>query len=249
MLDRETALGRAIPILEKARKENVNLKLIGGLAIACMAKEGSKKFRREYKDLDFFGLNSSKKGITEIFKDSDMKPNTTFNALHGATRLIYFDNELLCSVDVLIDEFKMCHAINLKDRMLPSYYTIPPSDLLLTKMQTVKTTENDLKDIAALLSDFGVGKRDTEGELDGCRIARLLSEDWGFYTTFEHNVRQLLTYVSSRSDCEVPICRIKAIWDMIESAPKSFKWKMRAKVGEKVKWYEEPEESHSSESS
>jgi hypothetical protein len=28
---------------------------------------------------------------------------------------------------------------------------------------------------------------------------------------------------------------------MIEDAPKSFRWKMRARVGEKVQWYELPE--------
>ena len=248
MLDRERALDRAIPILEKAQKEGVGLKLMGGVAIAAIAKSGSRKFRRQYKDLDFFGLDSCKKEIAEIFKGADMSPNPTFNALHGATRLIYFDNELHCDVDVVIDEFKMCHTLKLKDRVLPHYHTIPPSDLLLTKMQIVKITENDLKDIAALLCDFGIGKSDTDKELDGPRIAHLLSEDWGFYTTFEHNVHTLLHYFNSKSDCEVPASRIKDLWDMVESEPKSFKWKMRAKVGKRVKWYEEPEESHSRES-
>lgn len=247
MLDKTTALERAIPILKKAQEEGVGLKLMGGLAIADIAKKGSQKFQRQYKDLDFFSLNRYNKKITEIFKNANMKPNTTFNALHGATRLIYFDNELECNVDVLIDEFKMCHPLKLKDRVTQDkHYTIPPSDLLLTKMQIVEITENDLKDIAALLNDFKVGTNDTEQEFDANHIVHILSDDWGFYTTFEQNVQTLICYLCSKNDCETPVSRIKELWTKIEAEPKSFKWKMRAKVGKKVKWYEEPEESHSS---
>lgn len=246
MLDKTTALERAIPLLERAQKEGVGLKLMGGLAIADIAKSGSQKFERKYKDLDFFALNKYKKRISEIFKSANMKPNTTFNALHGATRLIYFDNELECNVDVLIDEFKMCHSLKLKDRVSSdALYTLPPSDLLLTKMQIVEITENDLKDLAALLSDFKIGASDSNQELDGSHVAQILSDDWGFYATFEQNVQALLRYLDKKSDCEVPISRIKELWTKVEAEPKSFKWKMRAKVGKKVKWYEEPEESHS----
>ncbi len=36
--------------------------------------------------------------------------------------------------------------------------------------------------------------------------------------------------------------RLERLWDAIESAPKSGRWKMRNRVGDKVRWYEEPEE-------
>ena len=35
--------------------------------------------------------------------------------------------------------------------------------------------------------------------------------------------------------------RIEKLVDMIEKEPKSFAWKMRARVGEKKTWYELPE--------
>jgi hypothetical protein len=37
--------------------------------------------------------------------------------------------------------------------------------------------------------------------------------------------------------------RIDALADALHRAPKGRKWKLRARVGERVKWYEEPEEA------
>jgi hypothetical protein len=36
--------------------------------------------------------------------------------------------------------------------------------------------------------------------------------------------------------------RLEALWERIEAQPKSGRWKMRNRVGDKVRWYEEPEE-------
>ena len=36
--------------------------------------------------------------------------------------------------------------------------------------------------------------------------------------------------------------RLERLWEAIEAAPKSSRWKMRNRVGDKVRWYEEPEE-------
>jgi hypothetical protein len=37
--------------------------------------------------------------------------------------------------------------------------------------------------------------------------------------------------------------RIEALAEALNGAQKGRKWKMRARVGERVKWYEEPEEA------
>jgi len=242
MIDREVGLAKAIPIVEKAKKSNVSLKLMGGIAIAATAKNGSRLFPRQYKDLDFFALSSHVKAIKKILEEVGMKPNHRFNALHGADRLIFFDTELQCNVDVLLDRFRMCHVVNLKDRVILSNLTIPPSDLVLTKMQIVNITENDFRDVAALLWDFDIGKCDSETELNSEHIARVLANDWGFYKTFSINISRLLGYLGGRSESEDLLARVRALWRIVESAPKTLKWRMREKIGERVKWYEEPEE-------
>lgn len=240
-MSKEVALDRAVPICQKAESAGISLKLLGGIAVAASAKNGSKAFPREYKDFDFFALSSDRKAISKLLEEAGMKPDKMFNALHGATRMIYFDEEMQVSVDVLLDSFQMCHKVNLKERVPKSKIHIPPSDMLLTKMQIVKITENDMRDTAALLCDFEVGDRDSESELDGAYVAQVLANDWGFHKTFSINVDKLLSYLEGKPEGEVPSRRIRALWSKVEATPKTFKWKMRERVGEKVKWYEEPE--------
>ena len=36
--------------------------------------------------------------------------------------------------------------------------------------------------------------------------------------------------------------RLTALWERVEAEPKSFRWRSRAKVGDRTRWYEEPEE-------
>jgi len=217
----------------------VILRLIGGAAVAILAPKGSEMFARKYKDIDFFGVSSQSKKISEILESVGMIPNKRFNALHGDRRLMFYDPQLDSTIDVFLDTFEMCHKIVLKDRLTIMKYTIPPSDLLLTKLQIIKMTENDIKDIFALLTDLDLGDHDDEKTIDIKYIAKLLADDWGFYTTVTDNIQKILNEFNPPSNISE---KLKHLMKKLEDEPKSLKWKMRAKVGRKVKWYEEPEE-------
>lgn len=172
-----------------------------------------------------------------------MIPNKRFNALHGFIRLMYYDPVLESTVDVFLDEFNMCHKLVLKNRLSVMKYTVPSSDLLLTKLQIVKITENDFKDVGALLYDLEFSDHDSETTIDLNYIVELLSDDWGFYTTVMDNISKGMEYFFSYSkEGNVVIGKLKTLKETLEKSPKSLKWKMRAKIGRKVKWYEEPEE-------
>lgn len=196
-------------------------------------------YSRRYKDIDFFGLSSQSKKISEVLEGVGMIANKRFNALHGDKRLMFYDPQIDSTIDVFLDVFEMCHKITLKDRLTIMKYTIPPSDLLLTKLQIVKMTENDVKDIYALLTDLELGSKDDDKTIDVNYIAKLLSDDWGFYTTVTDNIQKLL---NDFNPPQIVGEKLKQLMKRLEDEPKSFKWKMRAKVGRKVKWYEEPEE-------
>ena len=196
-------------------------------------------FPRNYKDMDFFGISSQSKKISEVLESFGMIPNKRFNALHGDRRLMFYDPQLDSTIDVFLDVFEMCHKIALKDRLTIMKYTIPPSDLLLTKLQIVKITENDIKDIYALLTDLDLGDHDDEKTINVNYIAKLLADDWGFYTTVTDNIQKILNEFNPPSNIAE---KLKQLMKKLEEEPKSLKWKMRAKIGRKVKWYEEPEE-------
>ncbi|WP_373468548.1 hypothetical protein [Acidianus infernus] len=241
-VEKSVLINRALEVVEKAKEKGIVLRLIGGAAVAVIAPKGSELFSRTYKDADYFGLSSQRKEITSLLEGLNMEPNKRFNALHGYNRLMFYDPVLNSTVDVFLDEFVMCHKLILKDRLKIYYPSIPPSDLLLTKMQIINLTENDKKDIAALLYDFEIGDKDEDKKLDGNYIAKLLSDDWGFYKTFTINHDRMKEYLKGNVYASNILPKLDKLREMIESHPKSLKWKMRAKIGERVKWYEEPEE-------
>ncbi|QGA53315.1 hypothetical protein GFS03_01255 [Sulfolobus sp. E5-1-F] len=239
---KEQLLNRAIEVIDKADNEGITLRAIGGAAIALIAKNGSELYPRVYKDIDYFGLSSQSNKISKFLEGMGLIPNKRFNALHGHTRLMFFDPIINSTVDVFLDEFVMCHKLVLKDRLRIMKYTIPTSDLYLTKMQIIQLTENDKKDIAALLYDIELGERDNEKTMDYNYIAKILSEDWGFYKTYTINHDKILDFIKNDKNREIIEPKLLKLREIIEKHPKSIKWKMRAKIGEKVKWYEEPEE-------
>ncbi|QXJ31387.1 hypothetical protein [Saccharolobus shibatae] len=239
---KEQLLNRAIEVIDKADNEGITLRAIGGAAIALIAKKGSELYPRVYKDIDYFGLSSQSSKISKFLEGIGLIPNKRFNALHGHTRLMFFDPIINSTVDVFLDEFIMCHKLVLKDRLRIMKYTIPTSDLFLTKMQIIQLTENDKKDIAALLYDVELGERDDEKTMDYNYIAKILSEDWGFYKTYTINHDKILEFLRNDKNREIIEPKLLKLREIIEKHPKSIKWKMRAKIGEKVKWYEEPEE-------
>ena len=238
-ITKEKLIERGKEIIDKANEKNIILRLIGGAAIAILAPMGSEMFPRKYKDLDLFGISNQSKKISEILESFGMIPNKRFNALHGDRRLMFYDPQLDSTIDVFLDIFEMCHKIVLKNRLTIIKYTIPPSDLLLTKLQIVKITENDIKDIFALLIDLELGDHDDEKTIDSKYIAKLLAEDWGFYTTVTDNIQKIINEFNPPLKVAE---KLKQLMKELEDEPKSLKWKMRAKIGRKVKWYEEPEE-------
>ena len=90
-----------------------------------------------------------------------------------------------------------------------------------------------------------MGDTDTPETINEAYLAKLCSDDWGIYKTFSINISNILSaladYELAPSDLDVVKKRLADLQSRIEASPKSMGWKMRAKIGEKKKWYELPE--------
>jgi hypothetical protein len=118
--------------------------------------------------------------------------------------------------------------------------TLPLTDLLLTKLQIVEVNEKDLVDTMALFQDYDV-RTDDEG-LNSVYLAHLTAGDWGLYKTLMTNLQKAHTFAHDRSMPRHIPARISMLSEAIEAQPKSLAWRARAIVGERVRWYELPEE-------
>jgi hypothetical protein len=170
-----------------------------------------------------------------------------FNATNGHRRLLYYDPPHGRQVDVFVGTFEMCHSIPITERIELHASAVPLAELLLTKMQIVELNAKDQADILTILYHHEVAEDDGDGHaVNAARVAKLCASDWGLLRTTRLNVERTQGALDGSSltpeQQAVVRERIERLWERIEREPKSTKWKMRNRVGDKVRWYEEPEE-------
>ncbi len=228
-----------------ALAQRLPLRLMGGLGVWLRSPSVRRApFAREYADLDFAAGSGARSAVKAFFEAQGYVPEKLFNALHGAQRLNYGAPDGRWTIDVIFDELTMSHRLDLHDRLASAEPTIPLADLLLTKLQIWEINRKDLGDGLCLLADHPLGESDTD-TIDLRRLRAVLGSDWGFCHTVERNLRkvaELWTEQPAPGASYDVAAQIEALRAAIAGAPKSVAWKARARVGERVRWYETPEE-------
>jgi hypothetical protein len=233
-------------LLAAAEAEGIPIRLIGGMAIRLLAGPRlHPAFRREVQDLDFVVPRQRAVALEKLLVGGGYRPNQEFNALNAARRMLFDDVGHGRQVDVFVGRFEMCHRLPLVERIELRPGSLPAADVLMTKLQIVSLNEKDRRDIFALLHSHEIARGD-EDAINLDRIVELTSHDWGLQRTFELNLGRLSEALPGlpldAADRAELGQRIEAISTAIDEAPKSRKWRLRARVGERVQWYEEPEE-------
>ena len=252
----------ACRIVDAARARGIALRLLGGLAVRAHCTEMA-FCDRDYADLDMVGRRRQIREITELFVDLGYAENprarmsTRGRQLQFVRACEHTDPSLGISVhpddhvDVFLDVFKMDHELDLGNRFeLADDYTLPATDLLLTKLQIHKTNEKDTRDILALLKDMELGE-DVQGDraadaIDVRSIAGQCADDWGLYYDVVTNLERARAALDRYELAAEERVRLRAALDhlgrAIEEAPKSWAWRRRAKVGTRRPWYNEVED-------
>ena len=233
-------------LLALAESTGVDMRLLGGVGVRLRAPELPPALQREYKDLDFAVGKRDAGPMDVLMRDAGYAPHITFNAMHARERALFFDDEHGRQVDVFIDSFRMCHAIPFSDRLGVQPRTVPLAELLLTKLQIVELNEKDVRDTVLLMHGHPIASSDDGDAVNGDRIAELCAADWGLWRTITANLQRCREHIGDYDLGDADRERIAARFDellaRIEAEPKSRGWRLRAKVGERKRWYDLPEE-------
>jgi hypothetical protein len=232
-------------LLDLAADNGVAIRLLGGVAVRLQAPDLPPAFDRQYKDLDLAVPKGGSQGADRFLRAAGYEPHTAFNALNGKERLLFFDTDHDRQVDVFVGAFRMCHEIPLNERLGAQERTVPLAELLLTKLQIVELNEKDIRDTLLLVHGHEISDGDGDA-INGRRIAELCAGDWGLWRTITANVENVLGHAGEYDvpppDRDRIERRLRDVLDRIEHEPKSRGWKLRAKIGERKRWYELPEE-------
>jgi hypothetical protein len=232
-------------LLDLAGREGAALSLLGGVAVRLRAPEVPSALDREYKDLDFAVPKNKGGDADRLLRTNGYEPDVMFNAMNGKERMLFHDPEHGRQVDVFVGSFRMCHEIPFGDRLRAGEPTVPLAELLLTKLQIIELNEKDVRDTVLLFYGHEIADHD-DGTVNGARVAELCGSDWGLWRTITRNLDRCREHLD---DYDVPDIdrkriddRLSAVLERIEDAPKTRGWKLRAKIGERKRWYDLPEE-------
>lgn len=233
-------------VVSEAEKTGVRLRLIGGVAVAVHAADDLEPaLRRTPEDIDIVVHSSARSKLDGVFASAGFSADRHFNALNGSERRIYYSSDGI-KTDVFVGSFRMCHVIPVDDKRLAlDHPTAPLAELIMTKAQVVRLTRKDTTDLIALIRDHDIGDHD-DGVINANWIAELCARDWGLWRTVTGTLRQVGGLVHEvdvpRRIRETVGGRVEEILAALDRAPKSAKWKMRSRIGERVAWYELPED-------
>lgn len=237
---------RALELVEHARQRGIELRILGSLAYRLHCPANLVLFdemERDLTDVDLTARSEQRQAVRELLAQIGYEIDQDMLVASEGKRYAFSDPETGMVVDVFFDELFFCHPIPLRDRLDLDYPTITPTDLMLEKMQIVEINPKDVKDSLVLLLEHPLRADDREG-IDAHYIARLLAGDWGFYYTVTRNLEKLRHHVADygafeQAHWETVDGRIKALEHAIEEEPKTAKWKLRARIGPRKKWYQE----------
>lgn len=231
-------------IAEAAAEVDLPLRLLGGVAIAVLCPSSRlPPLAREYGDIDLATTNAAKDKVVRLMESLGYVGDKEFNMLHGHRRLCFWDGRNERQVDVFVDEANLCHRISLKGRLEADPLTLSLADLAILKLQVVETNEKDYLDICAIFADHDLTEDDSGVNLT--YIAKLAASDWGLWRTLgmvaersEEFARELPGFAAR----EVAVERLRRLREKLDEVPKTRGWKLRARIGDRKRWYELPEE-------
>lgn len=258
-----------VRIVNEAEKRGYIIRILGGLAIRLHSKDhekfainigriGGAEFKgQEYSDIDFISYDKYRKKLTKFFTEelNYIKRRATLSTA-ASIRQIYFHPQGWFYIDVFYDKLVVAnHPIDFRGRLELDKPTVPVTELLLEKIQIWEAfSEKDLKDILILLRSHDISERDEREKINGKYIARILSNDWGFWYTATTNLKKTRMIIDklnkyqnevnidpskiTEEDINIINSRIDKLLEMINEEPKTFGWRMRAKIGTRKRWYQ-----------
>jgi hypothetical protein len=236
----------AVALVERADAAGIPLRIVGGLAVRALCPEFAPR-EADDQDLDLACVSERAGRLTEVLGELGLEPDAEFNAVHGRRQMRFSSQEEGLAVDVILDRFEMSHQLDFRERIERLPHTLDPTDLLLSKLQIHELNAKDQHDIVLLLAKHPIAETDDPTAISLPRFGEVVAGDWGWWRTVTGNLDRIAG--AERASLPIPpgapqdpvaaAARLRAHADEV---PKSLSWRMRAKVGERVRWYELPEE-------
>jgi len=243
-------------IIDEANRGGLLLRAMGGVGIRLHSLDYSEfasrmgriaEGKQEFSDLDFMSYKKQRDQMKDFFGSLGYSKRRATLSTAASERQVYFHQKGWFFVDVFFDKLVVAnHPIDFRGRLELDSPTIPVTDLLLEKLQIVSLSEKDFKDTLLLLIAHDLKAGDESEAVNVDWLAKLLSNDWGFWYTVTTNlkgIRALLPTLPDISEDERSnlLSKVNSLQARIDAEPKTTGWKLRGTLGPRKRWYQQVE--------
>jgi hypothetical protein len=242
-VDRQAFEAEADRLIAAADEARVILRVLGALAFKKRCPRHGylqEALGRDYTDIDVAGYGRQVKQIRALLAGSGYVEDEMVYVESEGSRLVLKHPGMGLHLDVFLDKLEFCHTVPWAGRLEVDAFTIPLAEMLMQKMQIVQINEKDVIDTIMLLLEHPLGEQDRETINIG-HVARVCANDWGWWRTLTMNLRKVEQLASSyqlpEDEKRRVVEQVEAALARIEAEPRSLAWKIRAKIGDRKKWY------------
>jgi hypothetical protein len=230
----------ALDLIKKFTDSGIEIRILGsiGLYLSCPQwQQYFSEYRVPFSDIDLITRKDDIGKVEKILTELDYEQNNNFKIHYGYQRRIFYSPDNI-TLEIYLDNLILCQEIDIGDRILIDYPALSPTDLFLSKIQRIGLKESDIFDIACLLSQHELTTIDNEG-INLHYISSLCSKRWCWWKTTKYNFNEIL---NNRKffpifNSELIKQKIESISQSTDLKKKSFCWKFRSAIGDKVSWY------------
>ena len=258
-------LAEAMALIDTARRAAVVLRLTGGLAVRRHSVDLA-FLDREYSDIDLVALSDQDKELREVLTGLGYVENRYVSqSTHGGQLQFIKVSSLAAAreaaeaggssapapplvdhLDVFLDVMRMDHDVDVRGRLEIDDYAISPVDTLIAKLQIGRINQKDVHDVIGLLKDLPLHEDDDDLSIDLPYFAEVCARDWGLHHDITANLRivmeRLDDYGLPEDEVTRTYGRLAALQEAVEDEEKSLRWRLRARVSERVAWRREVED-------
>jgi hypothetical protein len=236
-------------ISKASQDAGLTLRVIGSLAFQIHCPEYGylqEAMGRAYTDIDFAGYAKEAEGVRALMASLGYVENHQVSLFSEGSRAIFHQADSDLHVDVFYEKLDFCHVISWEGRLEVDSPTIPLAEMLLEKMQIVQINEKDIIDTIMLILEHPLGDDDAE-TINISRVAYLCAQDWGLWRTTTMNLEKVgqlaqgYDQLTDEQKAQVA-SQVEAALARIETESKPLAWRLRARVGDRVKWYKDVDE-------
>jgi hypothetical protein len=225
-------LSKALGLVEDARASGILLRLAGSLAVLSYSERGNRPVPPA--DIDLVAVNSERADVHRFLNRRGWKLSGGL-LLVSEIRDLFIDSED-CALDVYYGAIDGSHLIRISRRRLEGCYpAISVADLLLSKLQRKHMRDVDIWDSCAILHLSGIDERDE-------RVLEATSLDWGLYMGVTENLKVLEGACAGDGEKAVRLRR------SVLRGKKTLRWRLRALLGTRIRWWREVYDSRGRES-